>query len=128
LQADIDGLGRWSDQGQIEFNLEKCEAMHCGLSNKHKGILNEWQDTRKLRGTERTWGACPQILISWRDRLIGKQRKDTRLSFIGHGIEYKSREVMLCLYKSLLVRPQLEYCVQFWSPHYRKDVTALEGV
>ena len=34
---------------------------------------------------------------------------------------------MLELYRTL-VRPQLEYCVQFWSPHYRKDVIALEGV
>ena len=27
-----------------------------------------------------------------------------------------------------MVRPQLEWCAQFWSPHYRKDVIALEGV
>ena len=34
---------------------------------------------------------------------------------------------MLELYGTL-VRPQLDYCVQFWSPHYRKDVIALERV
>ena len=49
------------------------------------------------------------------------------LVFINRGVDYKSREVMLELYGTL-VRPQLEYCVQFWSPHYRKDVIALEGV
>ena len=43
------------------------------------------------------------------------------------GIEYKSWQIMLQFYKTL-VRPHLEYCVQFWSPHYQNDVEALERV
>jgi len=33
---------------------------------------------------------------------------------------YKSREVPLCLYKSL-VRPCLEYCTAAWLAYYKKD-------
>ena len=49
------------------------------------------------------------------------------LAFIGRGIEFKNWQVMLQLYRTL-VRPHLEYSVQFWSPHYQKDVEVLERV
>jgi len=49
------------------------------------------------------------------------------LAFIGWGIEFKNWQLMLEPYR-ILLRPHFEYSVQFWSPHYQKDVEALERV
>ena len=49
------------------------------------------------------------------------------LGFIGQNIEYRSWDVLFKLHNTL-VKPHLEYCVQFWSPYYRKGIIKLERV
>ena len=49
------------------------------------------------------------------------------LSCIHRCISGRSKEVILPLYVAL-VRPQLEYCVQFWAPHFKRDVDNMERV
>ena len=49
------------------------------------------------------------------------------LGYIKRQFRTRNKEAILILYNAL-VRPHLEYAVQFWSPSLRKDIERLEAV
>ena len=48
------------------------------------------------------------------------------LGIIKRKIEYKSKDVIVKLYKTL-IRPHLEYCIQFWSPSLADEKKMIES-
>ena len=43
------------------------------------------------------------------------------VGFIRRTFEFKSEKVIFTLYNTL-IHPHLEYCIQFWSPYYKKNI------
>jgi len=127
LQRDLDQLEKWAEKWQMEFNADKCEILHFGRTNQSRKYRLNGR-TLKSAVEQRDLGIQVQNSLkvtSQVDRVV-KSAFGT-LAFINRSIEYKSWSVMVRLYKAL-VRPNLEYCVQFWSPSYRKDVNKIERV
>ena len=46
---------------------------------------------------------------------------------INRSFRSRKKNIILSLYKSL-VRPHLDYCVQAWRPHLKKDIEKIERV
>ena len=127
LQQDLQRLLDWSREWQMEFNVEKCKVMHIGGTNRNYGyhmdqkeleVVEEEKDlgvliTNDLKASQQCTAACNKA-----NRVLGMMNRT---------IVYKSKEVLLNLYKSL-VRPHVEYCTPVWSPCYQKDKSLIERV
>uniref|UniRef100_A0A803JMC7 Reverse transcriptase domain-containing protein n=1 Tax=Xenopus tropicalis TaxID=8364 RepID=A0A803JMC7_XENTR len=117
----------WAAKWQMRFNVDKCKVMHLGCKNM--------QAPYTLNGTALGKSIMEKDLGVLVDNKLGcsKQcqaaaaRANKVLSCIKRGIDSREEGVILPLYRAL-VRPHLEYAVQFWSPVLKRDIIELERV
>jgi hypothetical protein len=127
LQTDIDALEDWSVENALHFNASKCSVLHFGRSNPcfsyqlSSEVLSPCSQTKDL-------GVVITSDLKWSEHCLAVAKKANQvLGMVRRNIKHFTRASLIMLIKTL-IRPHVEYAVQVWSPHYRKDIELLERV
>ena len=127
LQDDIDKLVKWSEKWQMLFNFGKCKCLHTGPGNT--GMNYEMGGTILTKTVkEKDLGVTMNCNMKVSEQCrIAASKGSQVLGMIRRNITYKEKSLIVPLYKAI-VRPHLEYCIQAWNPHLRKDIDMLEKI
>ena len=109
------------------FNFGKCKYLHTGPGNKGMNyemggtILSK---TVKEKDLGVTMNANMKVSEQFR---IAASKGNQVLGMIRRNITYKEKSLIIPLYKAIVI-PHLDYCIQAWNPHLKKDVDMLENI
>jgi Reverse transcriptase (RNA-dependent DNA polymerase)/Endonuclease-reverse transcriptase len=132
LQKDIDKLCEWSKMWQVSFNYDKCKIMHFGkLNPKDQYYMTDFDGKQiqiNVAKLEKDVGVTiSDDLCFSRHIQIITARANQMLGLVDRSFTFKSADLIKRVYCAF-VRPHLEYCVQIWNPHLKKDINMIENV
>ena len=127
LQEDLNKLQEWSRTWLLQFNEDKCKVMHIGKKQQNY----EYQLNNKVlevTTVEKDLGihVTPNMKVATHVSKVAA-KANSMVGRIKHTFSYMDETMFKALYPSL-VRSQMEYAVQAWSPQLQKDIVLLEKV
>jgi len=129
LQDDLNKLMSWSDKWLLKFNPEKCKAIHIGHGLQTEYEMTEDGKSHKLQSSQEERDLGIYIAENLKPGLQRAKAASKAISILGliRRFGKNDKESFRLLYKTY-VRPQMEYCVQAWSPYLVKDIECLQKV
>jgi len=126
IQQDLNRLKSWMQRNLVKINKSKYRVLHLGRNNP----MQQYRlgvDLLERRSVERDLGLLVDKLTMSQQCVLVAKKANGILGCIKKSVDSKMQEVLFPIY-SALVRPHLEYCVQFWAPQFKKDEELLERV
>jgi len=126
IQKDLDRLDRCVHANLMTFNKTKCKVLHLGWGNpKHRYTLGGEELESSPEEKDLEVSVNERLNMSWQCTLAA-QKANHILGCIKRSTTSMLMEVILPL-NSALLRPHLEYCIQFYGPQH-KDIEQLDWV
>ena len=127
FQEGLDSLMKWSQDWQMDFNVDKCHIMHIGQGN------NEYKYTmggKELQESEFEKDIGVIVQRNLRPSLQCAKAAKTANAILGQlsrAVTYRDKNTFLRLFRTY-VRPHVDYCAPAYSPWTQGDKDILENV
>ena len=129
LQNDLDTISSWAEKWLMELNINKCSVLSITL--KRNSIFHDYDilgATLKRVTSHDYLGVTISSDLNWLRHAKKISNKASRtLGLLKRTLSPCSQNVKSIAYK-MLVRPQLEYASEVWSPYTMKCIKKIEQV